>query len=158
MEVTGLVFTVQCLTNTAINDLSQKVCAALDNESIEENLRTICFCGHFFKWHIPTSTPQTASDACSQNFQVSTLYRVEGGITDISFRKCCTVLLRHPNLQEIMNIASLSQGLLPRIVNKKAHFFFHYPLDNKKTLTPFYCLYTYEPEHTYESLSFAELV
>ena len=99
------------------------MCTALDNESIEENLRTICFCGDFFKWHIPTSTPETALDACSQNFQVSTLYRVEGGRTDISFRKGCTVLLRHPNLQEIMNIAPLSQGPLPRIVNKKAHFF-----------------------------------
>ena len=90
---------------------------------MEENLRTICFCGDFFKWHIPTSTPQTALDAGSQNFQVSTLYSVEGRRADIYFRKRCKVLLRHPNLQEIMNIASLSQRLLPRIVNKKAHFF-----------------------------------
>ena len=56
-----------------------------------------------------------------------------------------------------MNIASLSQGLA-QDCQQKGPLFFHYPLDNKKTLTPFYCLYTYEPEHTYESLSFAELV
>ena len=42
------------------------------------------------------------------------LNRVRGGRTARQFRKSCTALRGHPEITEIMNNASLSQGLLCR--------------------------------------------